>query len=196
MNDLDLLKSAEAFADVDPRSRMMLSHFDREIGEQVTPSLGDHRASVAEVVLDTHVPEEVRISFEVARNLYLYTYFVYRFGVVSNVQALQTLEYGLREKAKLEGVPHERRMLGALMRLSIDRGWLTDKAFEGIPGIRSPGRKSYSEILAKALPEMRNILAHGSFTLFEPYRALEQLRICAAILNFVFQLKDSRIAAQ
>ncbi|MCR6659813.1 MAG: hypothetical protein NVV72_10850 [Asticcacaulis sp.] len=191
MNDLDRLRSVDCLADPDPRSIMTLTKFDDETGQYNDPSLTDHHASVEGVILYDHVPQEVRVTFEVAKNLYLYSYCIYRFGVVSNVQALQALEYGLREKARLESHEFDRYMLGKLMRLAIDRGWLSDAAFIGIPGFKMTAENRYSETLAKTLPDARNILAHGSFTLFEPYRALEQIRICAAILNYVFDQRDS-----
>lgn len=186
MNELDVLKSIEDIARVDSRTQMTMSYFDLATQTQKVFDLPGHHATIAELTLNANVPDEVAVSFEVAKNLYLYTFFVYRFGVVANVQALQSLEYALREKAIQAGL-YKEQMLGALMRLAMNRKWLTDEAFTAIPDFRPPGKNRYSKTLAKTLPDMRNILAHGSFTLFEPHRALDQLRICHAIINFVFR---------
>lgn len=187
MHEYDLLKLPETITEQDPRSRMTAGVFDADLGAFRYPDIEDHYATVSPLVLDPRVPEEVAVSFEVAKNLYLYSHYVYRFGVVSAVQALQSLEYALRERAKLAGVTTKALMLGKLMNMAIEEGWLTDTAFKVIPGFQPPGGDRYARTLAKTLPGMRNILAHGSFTLFEPHRALEHLRICAAIIDAVFQ---------
>ena len=50
------------------------------------------------------VPKGVRLHFDTARNLYLYAWFVYRFHVVAEQQALATLELALRSRLREKGV--------------------------------------------------------------------------------------------
>ncbi|MGN6210491.1 hypothetical protein [Asticcacaulis sp.] len=186
MHDLNKLKSISEIFEVDVRTQATLSYFDHAVGQQLEINLIEHHASISAVTLNETVPEEVCVSFEVAKNLYLYTYFVYRFGVVANGQALQSLEYALREKAKQSG-HYKAQMLSDLMKMAIDKNWLSDDAFRDVPGFVARGGNRYVKTLAKTLPGIRNTLAHGSFALFEPHRALEQLRICAVIINWLFR---------
>ena len=47
--------------------------------------------------LAEYVPEKVATQYEVARNLYLYAYNVYRFYMVAQHQALVVLEFAIKE---------------------------------------------------------------------------------------------------
>lgn len=63
----------------------------------------EHRhARIAEITLNDHVPEAIRTQFDVARNLLLYAWYVYRFTTAAELHAYSTLEIALRERAKLE----------------------------------------------------------------------------------------------
>jgi hypothetical protein len=94
--DADSLRPAEALR----TSEMMFSPDPRtgvgSDGELV--SLKQHHARIAEVKLRSSVPLDVRTQFEVARNLYLYAWNVYRFYMTAEMQALATLEFGLKTK--------------------------------------------------------------------------------------------------
>jgi hypothetical protein len=54
---------------------------------------------VEEIRLNAGVPDDVRSHFEIARNLALYSWFVYSFNVVAGMQAFASLEMAVREKA-------------------------------------------------------------------------------------------------
>lgn len=64
-------------------------------------SLAAQHAMVAGLQLHAAVPERVAIQFETAKNLLLYAWHVYRFYPVAEMQALATLEFGLREALPL-----------------------------------------------------------------------------------------------
>lgn len=59
-------------------------------------SLADWHAEISHFELTREVPQDVRIHFENARNLYLYSWFVYRFHAVAEEHAIGSLEYALR----------------------------------------------------------------------------------------------------
>lgn len=61
-------------------------------------SLSEHHADIERIRLSPHVPTDVVMQFETARNLYLYAWYVYRFYPVAQHQALTCVELGLREK--------------------------------------------------------------------------------------------------
>jgi hypothetical protein len=53
---------------------------------------------VEEIKLNAGVPDEVRSHFEIARNLALYSWFIYSFNVVAGMHAFASLEMAVREK--------------------------------------------------------------------------------------------------
>lgn len=64
-------------------------------------SLAAHYKVVATLDLNATVPHDVTIQFEVAKNLYLYAWNVYRFYSVAEMQAFAALEFGLRQALPL-----------------------------------------------------------------------------------------------
>lgn len=61
-------------------------------------ALSDQHRLISEFELSNSVPTHVRVHFETAKNLYLYSWFVYRFYPVAEKQVLATLEFALRER--------------------------------------------------------------------------------------------------
>jgi hypothetical protein len=64
----------------------------------------DRSLAISACELPLAVPKNVRLHFDTARNLYLYAWFVYRFHVVAEQQALATLELALRLRLREEGL--------------------------------------------------------------------------------------------
>jgi hypothetical protein len=56
----------------------------------------DRHESISSFSLAASVPQDIRVHFDTARNIYLYAWFVYRMHVVAEQHALSTLELALR----------------------------------------------------------------------------------------------------
>lgn len=82
----DELRSPEQAFQPDPRSPMFNRH-----------DISDQYDKIAPYRLEEYVPEDVATQYEVARNIYLYAYNVYRFYMVAQHQALVALEYAIKE---------------------------------------------------------------------------------------------------
>lgn len=54
-------------------------------------------ARISQCSLNSYVPEDIRTQFDTARNLFLHSFYVYRFYVVAESQVLSTLELAIRE---------------------------------------------------------------------------------------------------
>ncbi|MEO3678426.1 hypothetical protein ABGI61_05245 [Rheinheimera sp. FR7-31] len=54
-------------------------------------------ARISQCSLNSYVPEDIRVQFDTARNLYLHAFYVYRFYVVAERHVLTTLELAIRE---------------------------------------------------------------------------------------------------
>jgi hypothetical protein len=61
--------------------------------------LSDNHAVLSQIVLHDQVPPNVRQLFETAKNVSLYSWFVYRFHQVAEQVAFSALEMALRERA-------------------------------------------------------------------------------------------------
>src|SRR3990167_9584327 len=64
--------------------------------------LEDQYGAVTSLVLHDGVPEDIRIQFETSKNLYLYSWFVYRFYPVAQHHSYTCLELALRERFEEE----------------------------------------------------------------------------------------------
>jgi hypothetical protein len=78
---------------------------------------------MAELSLNSTVPEDVRTSFDTARNLYLYSWFVYRFLTVAELQVYTALEYALGKRIEIENIGRIRG-LDNRFTFAIQKGWL------------------------------------------------------------------------
>lgn len=95
-------------------------------------SLADAHAQLSELILHPGVPVAVRQLFETAKNVSLYSWFVYRFHPVAELVAYSALEFALRLRAgdELDGIDKKRHPgLSKLLRRACDEGWLTSEAF-------------------------------------------------------------------
>jgi hypothetical protein len=92
-------------------------------------------AKLKSIELHSGVPIGVRQLFETAKNLSLYSWFVYRFHPVARLMGYSSLEQALKER-----VARERRMeadavretLRPLMALAVKNGWLKSQCFETV----------------------------------------------------------------
>lgn len=71
---------------------------NRETGETRRQELRDHYEAVSRFVLSQSVPDNIRSRFNTAKNVLLYTWFVYDFYPVAELQALSVLELALRDR--------------------------------------------------------------------------------------------------
>jgi len=166
----------------------------------------DRHQQADSLKLHDGVPEEIKIHFETAKNLYLYSWFVYRFGPVAEYHACISLEYALR--LKLNG---KKRGLAQLLKHAVSEGWLKDDGFsvwwnrkrqteyykQMYKDIsKTLGRElefkeekfEYVKVLTENLPKIRNNYAHGAPTLGPA--SYMHLQICAEAINQLFIQKN------
>lgn len=134
----DGLRTPEHLCDPDPRARYFV-RVHPESGSIQPLSISNLYESVAAYPLSDAVPENVRILFDTARNLYLYAWFVYRFYNVAEQQAFACLEMALRERLKDEMPlpeeywPRKREeqppSLRPMLRYIIDWSYIQNKGF-------------------------------------------------------------------
>lgn len=149
--------------DVRNRGRVDLDNTTGAISETTIQSL---YLLIEPITLVSSVPEDVRSHFETAKNLALYSWFVYPFNVVAAMHAFASLEMALRTKSSDSKTP---------FKSLIDRAFSHTKLTSGLgPPVD----------LSIALSRMRNDLAHGSRTMHG--QSIPVLQMCAELINQLY----------
>lgn len=128
----DHLRTPELATEPDPR----------QLGFGVWSSSGIDRKTikhqyeaVGRIELHEGVPEDIRVQFETARNLYLYAWFVYRFYPVVELQAYACMELALRDRFEEEMLAKGMKKLTfgpglkRLLEYAIKNGYLKNEHF-------------------------------------------------------------------
>jgi hypothetical protein len=100
----DFLRSPKNVFNADPRSTgyaVLGEHGWRQ------KTLDDHYSAVAQITVHNGVPREIVVKFETAKNLNLFSWFVYRFHTAARSQVYECLEYALRTRFADELLAHE-----------------------------------------------------------------------------------------
>lgn len=132
VSSADQLRTPSGLFTPDPRNASSVRIDESRI---IKPSVEQHRSDVSQFILTPTAPESVQVKFETAKNLYLYSWFVYRFFPVAEHQALACLEHGLRKRfstplpkkywTKVDRPP----TLKPLLRFAIDEGFIKNDWF-------------------------------------------------------------------
>ncbi len=135
-----------------------------------------HYNAISEISLSEDVDDDVRTQFEIARNLFLYSFFYYRFGMTSFKQAAACTELALR---RYLGKPNNDRENGMkkLLRRAQSQGYINVKVLK--PHLEP---EQYIDILTN----FRNDQAHGSHSLFMPQDCLSFIEDYSELLNQFF----------
>lgn len=94
---MEQLKRLEDICQPDARYANRVD-LDLTTGTATAMTAGSIYSLVEPIRLNTTVPEDVRSHFEVARNLAIYSWFVYSFHEVAVMQAMASLEMAARSK--------------------------------------------------------------------------------------------------
>jgi len=201
---MDILKSIDKICEPDSRQKNFVI-LDTGTKKWRQRTLQDHYTEINDIKLDSNVPEKIRIHFDTARNLLLYSWFAYRLIQVAELHAYASVEFALREKTG-----EKKGGLKRLISLAIKEGWISDSGFRlhhqrirdqlnnykyiydnkkraALPN-DIDGNQKYCRVLAEALPYLRNELAHGSPMLSPGGYA--QLAICADLINQLFKKEE------
>jgi hypothetical protein len=158
---MEQLKRLEDIYETDRRYAGRVD-LDLTTGTATTMTVESIYAVVEPLRLNAGVPDEVRSHFEVARNLALYSWFVYSFHEVAAMQAMASLEMAVRAKSGEPETPFKN---------------LLEKLFPGrelAPGIS----------LGKVVTYFRNEFAHGSTMLTG--QGLMFLHRCSELINELY----------
>ena len=123
-------------------------------------SLDCNHAELSRIVLSKRVPVGVRQLFETAKNLSLYSWFVYRFHQVSELVACSALEMALRLRYEKENCKTARIYLKGLLKHAQEKNWIDNERFSHLNKIarqNAEHEKSLKVILSGALDGGKSI---------------------------------------
>lgn len=145
--------------------------------------------------LNPKIPENIRIEFDSARNVFLYSHFSYRLTNVAAQVALSVLEkflkFHLKENLKIE---LEKDTLSPLINHCLDNDIITSEFFLYSTHYNKDDQFNHKSEKARLVSyfkclvkEKRNSLAHDSHKANIPWDNLDVLRDVSAIINFLYK---------
>jgi hypothetical protein len=133
------------------------------------------------------VPAAIKDQFDVARNAFSYSWFVYDFSMLAEQQCYFVLEMALRQR-----VPHDQKAkpgkssgMNKLLKAARTQKILLEEDFMAPP--MPGGGKPMCRL--ELLPTSRNNLAHGNINLLPQY-VLMIMELTAQVLNALFAPKN------
>jgi len=156
-------RSEVLFPDIRNRNRANIDHASGVISQMTFESIYDE---VEKIRINDTAPDSVRSHFEIARNLVVYSWFVYSFNVVAAMQAFASLEMALKEKT------------------GDSKGGLRRQLKKVFGGRKLSGGIGPAIDLSVAISHLRNDLAHGSPTMHG--QGLTIMKTCADLINEIY----------
>ncbi len=177
---------------------------DHQTGEYRRVEIDDLHEAIGEAKLNSAVPDEVHDQFNLSKNLCLYGWYVYDFGMAASLYGYIAVETALKLKyQQVMKKPPERSGLKRLFRWAIENGLIKDGRYRHLPLKGDKYWDQYLELdrphlldpngteyaagkLLDAMPSLRNDLGHGSQMLMEPLANVASLCTCADTINQLF----------
>ncbi|MFC1672593.1 hypothetical protein ACFL12_00425 [Pseudomonadota bacterium] len=138
-------------------------------------------------------PEDIHVQFDNARNLYLYSWYVFRFTSPAQAQAYATMEFALRTRFKELNIKidEKRDTLPRLLKKAINKGFLKDGGFPHLEytawaDTLDPDGTEFCKTLPGFVSTFRNAYAHGGTTLMNPAMSLTALQDTSAIIQQLY----------
>jgi hypothetical protein len=150
--DSDDLRPLQALFVPDPRQESSAA-VDDSTGSMRPKTIEDHFGTIEPLVLSSIVPSSTRILWNTARNLYLYSWFIWRFLPVSEFYGYAALENALRQKCDQENsFPKSRNRklvytLASLLKYALSEGWINVESLDTYEHIK----RARSRTLDRAL---------------------------------------------
>ena len=155
-------------------------------------SIEEYHRWIAEYDLPSKCPDDIRTQYDLARNLYAYAWYVYRFTSPAQAQAYAALELALRTRLIELGIVISKRSgLFALLTKAVENRLLRDGGFPHLryfPGANSidPDGTEFCERLPRMLSGLRNSFAHGDTTLLNLPVSLMALESTCSIIHQLY----------
>jgi hypothetical protein len=201
---MDQLKALADICTADSRQTNWVI-LNSEDGSTRPLTLNDHHARIQQIVLDPGVPEDIRQHMETAKNLALYSWYVYRFTPVADLHAYAAFEWALRIRLEIpdDQTPSFKRLLSdavskALLKREDFGEFAEPDPFPIVTGNSMVDANlppmihsspEFMRVFQKAIVTLRNMLAHGSVSLWPS--GIMTLSVIATAINSLFRARES-----
>lgn len=177
-----MLKPADALLEPDPRQRDFIFR-DGATGQTRPMRIDDLRGMVAKIELSGLIPAAIREQFDIARNAFVYSWFVYEFATLAEQQCYATLEMALRHRLDPGAPANTTRSPGLhkLLKSAVERGWLRREDFLAPPALGAGEPLCLLDFIAPS----RNHVMHGNVQLL-PQGTPDLLRLCTDVMGRLF----------
>ena len=140
--------------------------------------------AVSTINLNSTVPEKIRGQFNVARNMAIYTYFMYSLAPEVHMKTYSVMEMALRDFYGGD----KKTNLKTLVRKAVESGVIQDAGFRHVPDNQE---NSYSKNFIDAHPKLRNSMAHGTSLL--THDCVGHIERCADFVNQLFPAEKASV---
>ena len=160
-------------------------------------TLEDVHSELSKIVLNNSVPIDVRQLFETAKNISLYSWFVYRFHQASELLVFSALEMALRERYAIENpdVPSKKYPFGLyhLLQHAKSEEWITN---EGFPSLYARAKTFAKDKKSIEIIQTHDFEKEPSVAIEEPgideiEEALSEIDMVGAIINNANLIRNS-----
>jgi hypothetical protein len=183
----DLLKNVEDICVADVRSKFS------------NTTLENRHKVIAQIKLSQSTPIPVQTHFETAKNLSLYSWFVYRFHQISELASYTTLEMALkyRYEQETENEPDKKKRrlmtLNPLLKHAQEHGWIRN---DGFPRRYNQAHENARTKKAYHKQETWDFEVNPSMPIDEPTEeevkeALEAMDITSTVTEVTHKLRNS-----
>lgn len=150
---------------------------DRHIGYDFT--LRELYESISSVKLNNNIPEVIHSQLNVAKNMAVYSYYLYSLSPEVGLKSFRIIELAL----KIRYPDMEKSGLKRLLTRAVKDGLLKDEGFSICDGASQDNK--YSKSLIETIPGLRNSLSHGS-PMLHP-QCVRFLVTASELINQLFQ---------
>jgi len=155
-------------------------------------ALEDIHRVLSEITLHSRVPMDVRQLFETAKNVSLYSWYVYRFHQVAELVGYSALEMALKERYRIENPDKKSPTLRGLLKYAQSERWITNEGFSD--RLSRARRYAETEKTFEAIEQMKETGESERMvddpTEEEILNALEKIDIVGGIVSSTANLRN------
>lgn len=188
--DLKLVDPADALKDIS-----QLHSPDIRVtywGGGVDKNLDIFYENIKNIILEDNVPLEIKIQFETAKNVLLYSFFAYRMSSVAKSYAYSVFEYSLTERIRqdIQDSTSYKEVKGLRRKLqyALDNGWLTKNDFFFVTDISVQRDQELLDFIYKNFIDKRNELAHEPKSLNILWQVPDELALLGKLINKLWKV--------
>ena len=197
---MEKLKEFQKLLEPDPVQNEILL-YDHESGTYNKLTLEDIHSYAESIYLEDSVPGHIREHFERAKNLLVYSWFVFSFAMTAQLHAYICVELALRSKGN-----NRKSTFSTLLKAALQSKSIVDSEFSMPETIRKEkivkvgpeewnivdqllsseysDDQLYSRTVLENLRKLRNKLAHGSNEVNDG--GFQSVKLCAEVINQIF----------